>query len=171
MHTREIAAYGGLVNRMPLYAFAFLVFTMANVGLPGTSGFVGEFLTMAGAFQANTWVAIGAATGVILSAAYALYLYRRVVFGALVKPELKDIQDLNLREIVTIAPLIVATVFFGVYPKPILDISGPAVQHMIDAIDPPVTVSPVPVSEKTAAPAGEHEPAAEGHDAPAEGTH
>ena len=86
MHTREIAAYGGLVNRMPVYAACFMVFTLANVGLPGTSGFVGEFLTMLGAFQVNNWVAIFAATGVILSAAYALYLYRRVIFGALVKP-------------------------------------------------------------------------------------
>jgi NADH-quinone oxidoreductase subunit M len=176
MHTREIAAYGGLVNRMPLYAFAFLVFTMANVGLPGTSGFVGEFLTMAGAFQANSWVAIGAATGVILSAAYALYLYRRVVFGALVKPELKDIQDLNLREIITIAPLIVATIFFGVYPKPVLDVTGPAVQHMLETMKPNVTIAPVPRSEKVAAPEGEGEHGAKDgstgeHSAPAEGQH
>ncbi|MFT3808811.1 MAG: NADH-quinone oxidoreductase subunit M [Micropepsaceae bacterium] len=170
MHTREIAAYGGLVNRMPLYAFAFLVFTMANVGLPGTSGFVGEFLTLAGAFQANTWVAIGAATGVILSAAYALWLYRRVVFGALVKPELKDIADLNLREIVTIAPLIVATVFFGVYPKPILDVTGPAVQRMLDNMDVTVTVAPVPHSEKVAPQEGEHGAGEKTH-APAEGHH
>ena len=86
MHTREIAAYGGLVNRMPLYALVFMVFTMANVGLPGTSGFVGEFLTLIGAFRVNTWVAFFATTGVILSAAYALWLYRRVIFGALDKP-------------------------------------------------------------------------------------
>ncbi len=170
MHTREIAAYGGLVNRMPLYAFAFLVFTMANVGLPGTSGFVGEFLTMVGAFQANTWAAIGAATGVILSAAYALYLYRRVVFGALVKPELKNIQDLNLREVVTIAPLIVATVFFGVYPKAILDVTGPSVQHLIESMDVPVTVAPVPHSEKIQSPAGEHDASGAQH-SPAEGQH
>ncbi len=91
MHTREIAAYGGLVERMPVYAACFMVFTLANVGLPGTGGFVGEFLTMLGAFQINTWVAIFAATGVILSAAYALYLYRRIIFGALVKPALKTI--------------------------------------------------------------------------------
>ena len=98
MHTREIAAYGGLVKRMPRYAVAFMVFTLANVGLPGTSGFVGEFLTMIGAFQANTWVALFAATGVIFSAAYALYLYRRVIFGALDKPTLLTIQDLTFRE-------------------------------------------------------------------------
>ena len=86
MHTREIAAYGGLVNRMPIYAFVFMVFTLANVGLPGTSGFIGEFLTLLGAFKANTWVAFLATTGVILSAAYALYLYRRMIFGPLEKP-------------------------------------------------------------------------------------
>ena len=90
MHTREIAAYGGLVERMPLYAVAFMVFTMANVGLPGTSGFIGEFLTLLGAFQANSWVAFFATTGVILSAAYALYLYRRVIFGELEKPSLQS---------------------------------------------------------------------------------
>ena len=173
MHTREIAAYGGLVNRMPIYAFAFLVFTMANVGLPGTSGFVGEFLTMAGAFQANTWVAIGAATGVILSAAYALYLYRRVVFGALVKPELATIQDLNLREILTIAPLIAATVWFGVQPGGVLHVTGPAVQHLIDDMGVAAPKAPVAVSEPVAAPEGEagHDGEHGGEHAPAEGQH
>ncbi len=121
MHTREIAAYGGLVNRMPLYALAFMIFTMANVGLPGTAGFVGEFLTLLGAFRANPWVAFGATTGVILSAAYALWLYRRVVFGELVKPELKDIADLDRREIVLLAPLAVLVIYYGVQPGPILD--------------------------------------------------
>ncbi len=107
MHTREIAAYGGLANRMPIYAFCFMVFTMANVGLPGTSGFVGEFLTLLGAFKVNTWVAFLATTGVILSAAYALYLYRRMVFGELDKPKLMSIADMNTREIVILAPLVV----------------------------------------------------------------
>ena len=132
MHTREIAAYGGLVNRMPMYAAAFMVFTLANVGLPGTSGFVGEFLTMLGAFQANTWVAIFATTGVILSAAYALYLYRRVVFGALVKPALQTIMDLSAREIAILAPLVVATLVLGIYPKPIFDITSASVAHLIE---------------------------------------
>ena len=132
MHTREIAAYGGLVNRMPMYAAAFMVFTLANVGLPGTSGFVGEFLTMLGAFQANTWVAIFATTGVILSAAYALYLYRRVVFGALVKPALQTIMDLTPREIAILAPLVVATIVLGVYPKPIFDVTSASVAHLIE---------------------------------------
>src|SRR5690606_3952678 len=98
MHTREIAAYGGLVNRMPAYAAVFMLFTMANVGLPGTSGFVGEFLSLAGAFQANTWVAFFATTGIIFSAGYALWLYRKVVMGELTKPSLKYITDLTPRE-------------------------------------------------------------------------
>jgi NADH-quinone oxidoreductase subunit M len=131
MHTREISAYGGLVERMPQYAFAFMVFTMANVGLPGTSGFVGEFLTMIGVFQVNTWVAFGAAFGVIFSACYALWLYRRVIFGALTKDSLKGILDLNLREKVVLYPLIVLTVVFGFYPAPILDTTAAAVDNLV----------------------------------------
>ncbi|ODN72481.1 NADH-quinone oxidoreductase subunit M [Methylobrevis pamukkalensis] len=131
MHTREISAYGGLVNRMPAYAVAFLIFTMANVGLPGTSGFVGEFLTLMGAFQANTWVAFFAATGVILSAGYALWLFRRVVFGVLDKDSLKSILDLSLREKVILAPLVVLTIFYGVYPAPILDATAASVDLLV----------------------------------------
>jgi NADH-quinone oxidoreductase subunit M len=131
MHTREIAAYGGLVNRMPLYAFVFMVFTMANVGLPGTSGFVGEFLTLMGAFKANIWVAFFATSGVVLSAAYALWLYRRVVFGKLEKPALAHINDLGYREVATLAPLLILTIWFGVYPAPILDVFGPAVEGLM----------------------------------------
>jgi NADH-quinone oxidoreductase subunit M len=131
MHTREISAYGGLVERMPQYAFAFMVFTMANVGLPGTSGFVGEFLTMIGVFQVNTWVAFGAAFGVIFSAGYALWLYRRVIFGALTKDSLKGILDLNLREKVVLYPLVVLTVVFGFYPAPILDTTAAAVDNLV----------------------------------------
>jgi NADH-quinone oxidoreductase subunit M len=130
MHTREIAAYGGLVNRMPLYAVAMLVFTMANVGLPGTSGFVGEFLTLMGAFRSNPWVALIATTGVIWSAAYALWLYRRVVYGALDKPALQDIRDLNGREIALLAPLLVLVIYYGVKPGPVLD----AFQASTDAL-------------------------------------
>lgn len=121
MHTREIAAYGGLVNRMPLYAVVLMIFTMANVGLPGTAGFVGEFLTLMGAFKANPWVAFIATFGVILSAGYALWLYRRVVFGELVKPELKDITDLNAREIAIFVPLVLLTIWYGIAPGTILD--------------------------------------------------
>jgi len=127
MHTREIEAYGGLVERMPRYAFAFMVFTMANVGLPGTSGFVGEFLTMIGVFQVNTWVAFFAAFGVILSAAYALWLYRRVIFGGLTKDSLKGILDLDRREIAVLVPLIILTILFGFWPAPILDATAASV--------------------------------------------
>ena len=131
LHTREIAAYGGLVNRMPMYAACFMVFTLANVGMPGTSGFVGEFLTMLGAFLHNSWIAIFAATGVILSAAYALFLYRRIIFGALVKPSLQTMQDLTAREIALLAPLVVITIALGVYPKPVFDVTTPAVAKLI----------------------------------------
>ncbi|HEY8595746.1 MAG TPA: NADH-quinone oxidoreductase subunit M [Devosiaceae bacterium] len=131
MHTREIAAYGGLVERMPQYAFAFMIFTMANVGLPGTSGFVGEFLTMIGVFQVNTWVAFGAAFGVIFSAAYALYLYRRVIFGLMEKENLKAILDLNRRELAVLVPLAVLTIFFGFYPAPILDATAASVHALV----------------------------------------
>jgi NADH-quinone oxidoreductase subunit M len=132
MHTREIDAYGGLVNRMPMYAAAFMVFTLANVGLPGTSGFVGEFLTLLSAFAVNTWVAILATTGVILSVAYALWLYRRIIFGKLVKPSLQMIKDLSPREVAILAPLVIATILIGVYPKPIFDVTGASVQNLID---------------------------------------
>ena len=132
MHTREIAAYGGLINRMPLYALVFLIFTMANVGLPGTSGFVGEFLSLLAAFQVNSWVAFFATTGVILSACYALWLYRRVVFGSLEKESLRSISDLNWREIGILAPLVVLTILFGIWPAPILDVTGSAVAQLVD---------------------------------------
>ena len=131
MHTREISAYGGLVSRMPIYAFCFMIFTMANVGLPGTSGFVGEFLTLLAAFKANTWVALFATTGVILSAAYALFLYRRMIFGVLEKPKLKAIADMTPREIVVMAPLVVLTILFGFYPAPILDVTAQSVNRLV----------------------------------------
>ena len=133
MHTRDIDAYGGLVNRMPAYALVFMLFTMANVGLPGTSGFVGEFLTLMGIFQANTWVAAVATSGVILSAAYALWLYRRVVFGALVKEALASITDMTRRERAIFAPLIVMTLLLGVYPALVLDLIGPSVSALISS--------------------------------------
>ena len=132
MHTREIAAYGGLVNRMPIYAFAFMVFTLANVGLPGTSGFIGEFLTLLGTFRINNWVATLATLGTILSAAYALWLYRKVIFGKLEKPSLFNIKDVGWREMVILAPLVILTIVFGVYPKPVLDMSATSVTQLID---------------------------------------
>ena len=131
LHTREIAAYGGLVNRMPLYAFVFMVFTMANVGLPGTSGFVGEFLTLLGTFKVSIPTATVATLGVILSAAYALWLYRKVVFGVFDKPSLAGIKDLTLREGIILAPLVILTILFGVYPKPVLDMSAASVQQLV----------------------------------------
>jgi NADH-quinone oxidoreductase subunit M len=131
MHTREIAAYGGLVNRMPIYAAVFMLFTMANCGLPGTSGFVGELLALMAVFKANTWAAVFATTGVILSAAYALWLYRRVVFGALEKDSLKSITDLDRREIAILAPLVILTLLFGFYPAPVLDMSAAAVGNLV----------------------------------------
>ena len=130
-HTREIAAYGGLVERMPLYAVCFMVFTMANVGLPGTSGFVGEFLTLLGAFKANTTVAAFATTGVVLSAAYALWLYRRMFFGEMVKPKLKGLADLSVREMIILVPLVLLILFFGVYPAPVLDVTAASVAKIV----------------------------------------
>ncbi|WP_112810078.1 NADH-quinone oxidoreductase subunit M [Ensifer sp.] len=132
LHTREISAYGGLVNNMPKYAVAFMVFTMANVGLPGTSGFVGEVLTLVGAFRANTWVALFATSGVVLSAAYALWLYRRVVFGALEKESLKALLDLSGREKAILYPLVILTIFFGVYPAPIFDATAASVDLLVN---------------------------------------
>ena len=135
MHTREIDAYGGLVNRMPAYALIFLFFTMANVGLPGTSGFIGEFLVLMGIFQVNTWVAMFATTGVILSAAYALWLYRRVVMGDLIKESLRTISDMTTRERFIFAPLVLMTLLLGVYPALVLDIIGPSVTALVDNYD------------------------------------
>jgi len=139
LHTREIAAYGGLVNRMPLYAMTFMVFTMANVGLPGTSGFVGEFMTLLGTFKVSIPTAFFASFGVILSAAYALWLYRKVVFGALAKPSLASMKDLTLRECVILFPMIALTILFGVYPKPVLDMSAASVQQLVNNYNTAVT--------------------------------
>jgi NADH-quinone oxidoreductase subunit M len=135
LHTREIKAYGGLVERMPIYAAIFMIFTMGNVGLPGTSGFVGEFLTLLSAFKANTYVAVFATTGVILSAAYALYLYRRVIFGPLEKPSLKALADVNAREIAILAPLVVLSILFGFYPAPILDVTAVSVKALVTSLE------------------------------------
>ncbi|MBS3848352.1 NADH-quinone oxidoreductase subunit M [Devosia sp. BSSL-BM10] len=166
MHTRDIEAYGGLVERMPRYALAFMVFTMANVGLPGTSGFVGEFLTMMGVFQVNTWVAFGAAFGVIFSACYALWLYRRVIFGALTKESLKGILDLDLREKVMLYPLIVLTIVFGFYPAPILDTTAAAVDNLVSHYAVSVGLDPAVSLADAQAPLVYAEPVA-GADAPA----
>ena len=131
MHTREIDAYGGLVNRMPAYALIFMLFTMANVGLPGTSGFVGEFLTLMGIFQVNTWVAAVAALGVILSAGYALWLYRRVVIWRSDQGKPQNHQRYDTREKAIFAPLVVMTLLLGVYPSLVTDIIGPSVEALV----------------------------------------
>jgi NADH-quinone oxidoreductase subunit M len=143
MHTREIDAYGGLVNRMPAYALVFMFFTMANVGLPGTSGFVGEFLTLVGIFKVNTWVALVATSGVVLSAAYALWLYRRVMMGDLIKEALRTIQDMSIRERAVFTPLIVMTLILGVYPVLALDLIGPSVQTLVENYNTAISVAGV----------------------------
>jgi len=139
MHTLEIDAYGGLVQRMPLYAVAFMVFTLANVGLPGTSGFIGEFLTLIGTFQSNTWVAFFATFGLILSACYALYLYRRVIFGVIEKANLRTIADLVPREAATLLPLGVLVIYFGVHPQPIIDASSASIDAILKGFEHAVT--------------------------------
>ena len=133
MHTREIAFYGGLVNRMPWYAATFMLFTMGNVGLPGTSGFVGEILTMTGTYGVSTWTAIVAATGVIFSAVYALSLYRRVIFGTITNPKLETIADLDWREVAIFAPLIAATLVLGVQPGLVMNLTQASVDHLVSA--------------------------------------
>ena len=132
LHTRNIDACGGIVNKMPIYALIFMFFTLANVGLPGTSGFVGEFLTLVGIFKVNTWVALFATSGVILSAAYALWLYRRIVLGQLIKESLKSITEMDRREKIIFAPLIFMTLLLGIYPALILDIIGPSVSALVE---------------------------------------
>ncbi|MFQ5984141.1 MAG: NADH-quinone oxidoreductase subunit M [Alphaproteobacteria bacterium] len=131
MHSRLIASYGGLVHRMPKYAFVFMVFALGTVGLPGTSGFVGEFLTLVGAFQVNTWVAFLATTGIILAVAYMMWLYRRVIFGRLTREELRTIVDLNPREVAVFAPLVAAVIVMGVYPDPFLEVLHASVANLI----------------------------------------
>ena len=131
LHTREISAFGGLVSRMPNYAVVFMILTLANVGLPGTSAFVGEILTLLGAFRVNTWVAFFAATGVILSAAYALWLYRRVIFGVIENEALKRLMDLSSREKWVLYPLIILIIFYGVHPSPLLDVTRASVDNLV----------------------------------------
>ncbi|MDB5442927.1 MAG: nuoM, partial [Phenylobacterium sp.] len=133
MHTREIAFYGGLVNRMPIYAAVFMLFTMGNVGLPGTSGFVGEILSVTGAYRASTWTAILATSGVILSAVYMLSVYRRVVFGELTNTKLAAITDLDWREVAIFAPLIVATLWLGIVPSSVFNLTQASVDHLTAA--------------------------------------
>ncbi len=132
MHTRSINAYGGIVKNMPKYAVFFLILTMANIGLPGTSGFVGEFLALLGVFKVNTYIALFATTGVVLSAAYALFLYKRVFFGSLQGAETKKMDDLNYREFYILLPLIILILFFGIYPAALIDVSAVSVENLIN---------------------------------------
>ena len=134
IHTREIERYGGLVNRMPLYSFVFMIFIMGSIGLPGTSGFVGEFLVLLAIFSVNTYFAVFATTGVVLAAAYSLWLYRKVIFGSLIKEDLLEILDLSRREIIILFPLAFLTIFFGFYPQPLIDIIEPATLQLISNI-------------------------------------
>jgi len=131
MHTREINFYGGLVTRMPWYAAVFMLFAMANVGLPGTSGFVGEILSMTGVYQVSTWTAVLAATGVILSAVYMLTLYRRVIFGTITNPKLATITDLEWREVAIFTPLIFATLYMGVQPGIVFNLTQASVDQLV----------------------------------------
>ena len=132
MHTREIAFYGGLVHRMPVFAVIFGLFTMANVGLPGTSGFVGEIMTMVGAFQVSWWIATGAAVGVILSAMYMLTVYRNVVFGEITNPKLENITDINRMEWAIFIPLIIMTLWLGISSTMVTDITAASVENLIN---------------------------------------
>jgi NADH-quinone oxidoreductase subunit M len=135
IHSRDIERYGGLVERMPAYALVFMVFMLASVGLPGTSGFVGEFLVIIGSFQANTWVAFLAATGVVLGAAYMLWLYRRVIFGVITREDLRDILDLSRREVLVFAPLIALVLWMGIYPSTFIAPIRPAVERVAQRFD------------------------------------
>jgi NADH-quinone oxidoreductase subunit M len=134
LHTREIARYGGLADNMPKYAAVFMLFTLASVGLPGTSGFVGEFLSLVGAFEINTWVAFFATTGMILSAAYMLYLYRRVIFGVITRAEVRAMLDLNWREVAIFAPMIAVVLWMGVYPDSFLRPMQPTIARLVEHV-------------------------------------
>ncbi len=135
LHTREISRYGGLVSKMPMYAFTFMVFILASLGLPGTSGFVGEFLVLLSIFSINTYFAIFATTGVVLAATYSLWLYRRMIFGALIKDDLSEMLDLTRREIIIFVPLITLTIFIGIYPKPVIDIIEPSAKKIVNQVN------------------------------------
>jgi NADH-quinone oxidoreductase subunit M len=148
IHSREITRYGGLVKRMPFYAIAFMIFTLASVALPGTSGFVGEFMVLLGTFQVSTTLALIASTGMVLGATYALWLYRRVIFGKMIHQDLTDIVDLTRRERLIFAPLILLVIIMGVYPSPLLKVIEPSVQNLIQNYEKAVTRFGLAATEK-----------------------
>ena len=135
MHTREIKNYGGLASVMPRYAVVFMIFTLGSLGLPGTTGFVGEFLILLGTFKVNFTVATIASLGVILGAAYILWLYRRVVFGEITNPDVKNLNDLNKPEMIILSFLAVVSILFGFYPDPLLSTTSASVGGLIDAFN------------------------------------
>lgn len=131
LHTREIDRYGGLARNMPRYAFVFMVFMLASVGLPGTSGFIGEFLVIVGSFQVSTWLGLLVASGLVLGASYMLLLYRRIIFGSITREDVRQMFDMNWKEKLVFAPLVVLAVFFGIYPMPVLDVMSASVENLI----------------------------------------
>lgn len=149
MHTKEIAAYGGVANVMPQFAFIFMIFTMGSVGLPATAGFVGEILVLVGTFQVSQWAAMGAATGLILGAAYMLWLYRRVMFGVVANHEVEQLRDVSAREWLLFAPLILAVLWLGIYPKPVLKLIEPATLQLLAYNQ--TREAPVAINSKTKA--------------------
>jgi NADH-quinone oxidoreductase subunit M len=174
LHSRDIARYGGLVNNMPRYAFAFMIFMLASVGLPGTSGFIGEFLVMVGVFHATTWVAFLITTGIILGAAYMLWLYRRVIFGKLEKDDVKAMLDLSPREVAIFLPLILIVLWMGIYPASFTSITGPTIDRLISnyqvAVGPTQPGSLIAPAEASPAETAPAEPATQpAPAAPAEG--
>jgi NADH-quinone oxidoreductase subunit M len=119
MHTREISLYGGVVERMPKFALVMMFFTMASIGLPGTSGFVGEILVLIGSYKVDKVVCALAASGLVLGATYMLLLYKRVIFGDITNPDVSKLDDINVREIVIFIPIIILVLLIGIYPKPL----------------------------------------------------
>ncbi len=148
LHTREIARYGGLADTMPKYAAAFMVFMLASVGLPGTSGFVGEFLSLVGAFEVNTWVAFFATSGMILGAAYMLFLYRRVIFGVINRDDVRLMPDLHWREVVVFAPMIAIVLWMGVYPSSFMRPMQPSIANLIERVQLALRADAVNLAER-----------------------
>jgi NADH-quinone oxidoreductase subunit M len=166
-HTRLISEFGGLSSRMPIYAAIFLIITMSSIGLPGLNGFIGEFMILMGAFPVNFYWAMAAATGIILGAAYMLWLYQRVMFGKLENPANQALTDLNLREFATFLPLIIMAFWIGIAPKPFLNVLDKPVEKIVRIVNPDYYNKPA-LEIKNVEPAQAHEP---GTEAKEEGAH